>query len=223
MSQELYDLFCEALTPFKQQRFDEVVNLRTRYLTVVLEDLYQSHNTSAILRSMESFGIQDGYLIENTNPFQHLQRISKGAGKWLTLHRYNSTRSNTAECVRDLKNKGYRLAVTHLHGNSIPLSELDLSQKTALVMGTELSGASDYMVEQADVLVHIPMQGFTESLNVSAATSIALQHLTTNLRGSSLDWQLSEEEKLELKLEWARHSIHWWKHIEAEWHNKKHV
>ena len=103
MSQELYDLFSEALTPFKQQRFNEVVDLRTRYLTVVLEDLYQSHNTSAILRSMESFGIQDGYLIENTNPFQHLQRISKGAGKWLSLHRYNSTRNNTVECVRDLK------------------------------------------------------------------------------------------------------------------------
>lgn len=223
MSQELYDLFREALTPFKQQRFNEVVNSRTRHLTVVLEDLYQSHNTSAILRSMESFGIQDGYLIENSNPFQHLQRISKGAGKWLTLHRYNSTRNNTADCVRDLKKRGYRLAVTHLHGNSIPLSELNLSHKTALVMGTELSGASDFMVEQADVLVHIPMQGFTESLNVSAATSIALQQLTTNLRNSTHNWQLTEPEKLELKLEWARHSIHWWKHIEAEWKNINHV
>lgn len=218
MSQQLYSLFCEHLTEHKQRRFDEVARARTRHFTVVLEDIYQSQNSSAILRSAESFGVQDLHLIENTNPFFHYQRISKGASKWLTLHHYNQAKDNTRACFEQLKAQGYHIAVTHLNEKTIPLQQLDFTKKIALVMGTELTGASETATEMADSLVSIPMVGFTESLNVASAAGIAMHYATEKIRADKhIPWQLSEEEILEVKLQWARNSIYWWEKIESDW------
>lgn len=218
MSQQLYSLFCEHLSEHKQRRFEDVANARTRHFTVVLEDIYQSQNASAILRSAESFGVQDLHLIENIHPFFHYQRISKGASKWLTLHAYNQTNNNTRACFEQLKAQGYHIAVTHLNEKTIPLQQLDFTQKIALVMGTELTGASTTATELADSLVSIPMVGFTESLNVAAAASIAMHFATEHIRSQpNINWSLTEEEKLEVKLNWARNSIYWWEKIESDW------
>jgi tRNA (guanosine-2'-O-)-methyltransferase len=219
MSEGLYTVLSEHLTPRKRELFDSIASLRTRHLTLVLEDVYQAQNSSAVLRSMESWGIQDIYAIENSNTFLMHRRIAKGAFDWLTVHRFHEHKNNTLACMADLKSKGYKVVATALHENAIPLEELDITQKTAIVMGTELSGVSDAILEQADENVVIPMHGFTESLNVSVAASVIMQHLSNKLRKSNIPWQLSEEEQLELKIEWAKQSIHWSKHLVEMYEN----
>lgn len=219
MSEGLYKVLSEHLTPRKRELFDSIASLRTRHLTLVLEDVYQAHNSSAVLRSMESWGIQDIYAIENTNAFHMHRRIAKGAFDWLTVHRYHEHKNNTQACIDDLKSRGYKVVATALHENAIPLEELEITDKTAIVMGTELSGVSQAILEQADVNVVIPMHGFTESLNVSVAASVIMQHLSNKLRKSNIPWQLSQEEQLELKIEWAKQSIHWSKHLVEMYEN----
>jgi tRNA (guanosine-2'-O-)-methyltransferase len=219
MSEGLYTVLSEHLTPRKRELFDSIASLRTRHLTLVLEDVYQAQNSSAVLRSMESWGIQDIYAIENSNTFLMHRRIAKGAFDWLTVHRFHEHKNNTLACMADLKSKGYKVVATALHKNAIPLEELDITQKTAIVMGTELSGVSDAILEQADENVVIPMHGFTESLNVSVAASVIMQHLSNKLRKSNIPWQLTPEEQLELKIEWAKQSIHWSKHLVEMYEN----
>ena len=221
MSEGLYKVLSEHLTPRKRELFDSIASLRTRHLTLVLEDVYQAHNSSAVLRSMESWGIQDIYAIENTNPFHMHRRIAKGAFDWLSIHQFHEHKNNTLACIQDLKSKGYKVVATALHENAIPLEELDITQKTAIVMGTELSGVSSTILEQADENVVIPMHGFTESLNVSVAASVIMQHLSNKLRKSNIPWQLSQEEQLELKIEWAKQSIHWSKHLVEMYENRE--
>lgn len=221
MSEGLYKVLSEHLTPRKRELFESIASLRTRHLTLVLEDVYQAHNSSAVLRSMESWGIQDIYAIENTNPFHMHRRIAKGAFDWLTIHQFHEHKNNTLACIQDLKSKGYKVVATALHENAIPLEELDITQKTAIVMGTELSGVSSTILEQADENVVIPMHGFTESLNVSVAASVIMQHLSNKLRKSNIPWQLSPEEQLELKIEWAKQSIHWSKHLVEMYENRE--
>jgi tRNA (guanosine-2'-O-)-methyltransferase len=213
MDQRLYDILSEHLTARKRALFDEIVQNRTRYVTLVMEDLYQAQNTSAIQRSAESWGIQDLYVIENAHTFSHHRRIARGAYDWLTLHRFNQSGNNTRSCFDALRAKGYQIAVTALHAKTISVYDLDLSQKTAVVMGTELTGASQTAMDMADVFVKIPTYGFTESLNVSAASSVIIANLAERLRIENRAWQLSAEEQLELKIHWAKKSIYWSKYI----------
>ncbi len=209
MSQALYDVLREHLTPRKQELFEKIVLQRTRHIALVLEDTYQTHNSSAIARSMESWGIQDLYTIENTHSFHLHRRIARGAYDWLTVHRYHESTNNSMQCIHDLKAKGYKIIATALHQQAVPMEELNIEQKTAIVMGTELTGVSAEILELADEKVVVPMVGFTESLNVSVAASVIIQHLSHRLRKSNINWQLSAEEMLELKIDWARKSIKW--------------
>jgi tRNA (guanosine-2'-O-)-methyltransferase len=218
MLSRLYDLLSEHISDNKRKLFDTVLEERTRHVTLIMEDLYQAQNTSAIQRSAESFGIQDLHVIENKHVFSHHRRISKGSADWLTMHRYNeSTSNNTETCINALKQQGYQVVVTALHEKTISLHEVDLSRKTAVLMGTELTGASEAAMRMADVYMKIPTFGFTESLNVSVASAIIMQHLTHRMRMENRSWQLSEEEKLNLKIEWAKQSIYWSKYIVEMW------
>lgn len=216
----LYNLLSEHISEHKRNLFELVLAERTRYVTLVMEDLYQAQNTSAIQRSAESFGVQDLHVVENTHTFSHHRRISKGSSDWLSLHRYNEQGvNNTERCLAGLKAKGYKIVVTALHEKTVDLHELDLSEKTAVLMGTELSGASDTAMQMADVYMKIPTFGFTESLNVSAASAIILQHLTHRIRHEHRSWQLTDDEKLALKIEWAKRSVYWSKYIVDMWEN----
>lgn len=220
MHSRLYELLSEHLTEHKRALFERVLAERTRHVTLVMEDLYQAQNTSAIQRSAESFGVQDLHVIENKHTFSHHRRISKGSADWITMHRYNSQgNDNTEFCLTTLKKQGYQIVVTALHEKTISLHEVDLTKKTAVLMGTELTGASETAMKQADVFMKIPTVGFTESLNVSVASAIILQQLTHRLRKENIRWQLSDEEKLMLKIDWAKRSIYWSKHIIDMWEN----
>lgn len=188
------------LTPRRQNLFEKVVSQRTNYFTVVTQDVYQLHNTSAVIRSCDVFGVQNVHVIEERQPRRIDKEIAMGAQKWVDVNRYNST----GNCISALKEKGYKIVATSPHGNAEFLDDFDISKPSAIFFGTEKDGLSQEVFKSADTSLKIPMQGFTESLNISVSAAIILQALGNRLRNSNLPWQLSKEEKIELKFKWAQ-------------------
>ncbi|MCK0131541.1 RNA methyltransferase [Flavobacteriaceae bacterium F08102] len=195
------------LTPRRKARFNEVLANRTRHFTVVLEDIFQKHNTSAIVRSCDVFGIQDLYVIEKRYHSYVSNQVAKGAQKWIDFHQYDGGGDNTKLCIRALRKKGYQLIATTPHEESSMLADFDITRKSAFIFGVEKRGVSEEMMAEADGYLKIPMVGFTESLNVSVATAIILQSLTERLRNSTVNWQLSKDEIDEIRLDWCMKSI----------------
>jgi len=196
------------VTENRLNRIEEVLAERTRYLTVALEDIYQSQNASAVLRSCECFGIQNIHIIENYNPYSINPMVLKGSDKWLSIHRYNQTDDNTANFVDRLKSEGYRIIATSLGESSTLLKDFDIERgKCAIVFGNEHQGVSKYMMEQADEYLKIPIRGFTQSLNISVSAGIIISHMIENLRNSSVGWQLTDTEKDILRAEWLQCSV----------------
>ena len=193
----------EFVSEKRKQRFQDVLSQRTNFITVAVEDVYQMHNTSAVIRSCESFGIQQAHLIEGRYGKRLDKEIAMGAQKWVDIHRY----THSIEAIEALKNKGYRIVATSPHATSSSLQDFKPQNRIALFFGTETKGLSDMVLDSADLLLRIPTVGFTESLNISVSAAIILQHLTTNLRASTFDWRLTEEEMLEKRLDWAKKSI----------------
>lgn len=196
------------VTRRRRELFDQVLNFRTRYITVVLEDIYQSHNASAVLRTCECFGIQDVHIIENRNKYNINPDVVLGANKWLNLKKYNRQDYNTGEAIRELRDQDYRIIATTLNEKAVPLHNFDLDTgKCALFFGTELTGLTDMVLEVADEFLHIPIHGFTESFNISVSAAIILNQLTMRLHQSDLPWRLSDVEREEQLLEWLKKSI----------------
>lgn len=192
----------------KNALFDSLIQERTDYVTVVMEDLFQSHNQSAVMRSADCYGIQNVHLIENRNHYDSTSTVSQGARDWLTLYRHRELKNNTLPTINQLKAEGYRIIATTPHSNDVMIDELDLEKgKMAFFMGTELTGLSDQVISQADEFVKVPMFGFTESLNVSVCAAIIMYSVTQRLRKSTLDWRLSEDRKYEVLFQWYRNTI----------------
>jgi tRNA (guanosine-2'-O-)-methyltransferase len=202
------------ITERRMELFEQVLRYRTRYITVALEDIYQPHNASAVLRSCECFGIQDIHIIENKNEYRINPDVVMGATKWLELRRYREKEFNTSDAIMELRQKGYRIVATTVRDGSVPLEEFDVTKgKFALFFGTELTGLTDSMLEEADEYLMIPMRGFTESFNISVSAAIMLHHLTQSMYKSDVDWPLSEKEKDDLLVKWLRKSI---KHLRGK-------
>ena len=188
-------------------RLKEVLNERTNHITLVLEDVYQTHNFSAVLRSADIFGIQTTNFIENRNKYKISEDVSMGSTQWLTLNRYQHHENNTRACLTDLKAKGYKIVATSLHKNSVSLQELDVSKPIAIVFGTELTGISSDVEEMADEFVKLPMYGFTESFNISVCAALCMYELSTKIRKQVANFGLSLPEKEDIYIEWLKASI----------------
>lgn len=191
------------ITDSRKERFTEILSLRTNHFTVAVEDVFQMHNTSAVIRSCEVFGVQQAHLIEQRFGKRLDAKIAMGAQKWVDTFRYESTQ----ECMDTLRGKGYQIVATTPHEDAYLLNDFDITQKSAFFFGTEKSGLSKEVLEQADTYLKIPMVGFTESLNISVCVAIILQQLTEKLRKSSISWQLSEAEKTRIRIDWTKKSI----------------
>ena len=191
------------LTAQRKERFLEVLNFRTNFLTVVAEDVFQMHNASAIVRSCDVFGIQQLHLIVEQFGNRIDKNIAVGAQRWVDVNNYTSS----AECLEQLKRKGYRIVATTPSPEAINLNEYRIDEKAALFFGTEKDGLSNSVMEAADDTLQIPMVGFSESLNVSVSVAIILQVLTAKLRESDLPWQLEQKEILTRRLDWAKKTI----------------
>ncbi len=197
------------ITPRRSELIDIVLEMRTGYITVVLEDIYQPHNASAVLRTCDCFGIQDVHIIENRNQYKINPDITLGSEKWLNIYKHHhDTKNNTLEVIDMLKNQGYKIIATTLRTDSFSLEEFDLTkQKIALFFGTELNGLSDDAIHHADEFIKIPMVGFTQSFNISVSAAIILYSLTNRLRTSSVSWELTHNEKMDLKIKWIKQGL----------------
>jgi tRNA (guanosine-2'-O-)-methyltransferase len=205
-------LLIEYLSQFLSERrlelMKHVLDNRTRYFTILLEDIIQPQNASAVLRTCECLGIQDIHIVENANKYQYNPGVAMGAGKWTHLIKYNKGEHNSREAIRVLKENNYRIVATVPGENCIKLPDFDVTKgKAAFVFGSELNGISDIIRDNADELLTIPMYGFTESYNISVSAAIILFSFVEKLHVSEVNWKLSTEEYNNLFLEWLKASI----------------
>ena len=191
------------ITENRKEGFKRVLENRTKHFTIAMEDVYQLHNTSAVMRSCEVFGIQELNVIEQRFGKRIDKEIALGAEKWVDVRRFSTIQN----CIDDLKGKGYQIIATTPHNDSCLLQDFDISKPSAIFFGTEKLGLSEEVMQQADGYLKIPMVGFTESLNISVSAAIIIQDITARLRRSALDWKLTEDEFLEKQLDWTRKSI----------------
>jgi tRNA (guanosine-2'-O-)-methyltransferase len=203
------------LTDNRKEKFLKVLKDRTKHFTIAVEDVFQMHNASAVMRSCEVFGIQELHVIEERYGKRIDKEIAMGAQKWVDISTYDSV----TNCIDTLKNKGYQIIATTPHENDCLMENFDITKPSALFFGTERDGLSEEILRRADGFLKIPMVGFTESLNISVSASIIIQNLTNRLRNSDIDWQLTEEEILVKRLDWAKKSIKDIKRIEERYYS----
>lgn len=218
---KLIDFLTGFVTNARINKFNQVIKNRTRYITVALENIFQPHNASAVLRSCDCFGIQDIHIIENEFKYEVNDDIALGSSKWLTLIKYDGSKNNTQICIENLRNSGYKIIATTPHKDDCLIEDLPIDNKIALFFGTEQSGISHNVTENADGFVKIPMYGFTESFNISVSVALSLYNLSSRLRKSHYDWQLSQQERTEIILQWLKNSVKDFVLLEKEF-NKMH-
>ncbi|MCB0763402.1 MAG: RNA methyltransferase [Flavobacteriales bacterium] len=219
--QETYTRLCEFISENKRDLFDRLAPLRTRHITVVLEDVYQPQNASAVVRTSDLLGIQDIHIIENRNKFTVNPDVTLGSSKWVGMHRYRGPENNTGQCIDALRKAGYAIVVTSPRAPEITPNTIDLERPMAFCFGTELTGASDELMAAADVSMRIPMYGFTESYNISVSAAIVLYTVMERLRASNIPWQLDAAGVMALKLQWARKVVHSAAHLEERFRRER--
>ena len=196
------------LTPRRNSLFDKVLSFRTRHFTIVVEDTYQDHNASALIRNCDCFGIQDLHIIEEINKYRLAKGMTQGAEKWIDLHYYSEYDDNTQMCIDHLKSSGYAIVATTPHQDDCLIDEYDINKKSAFFFGKERTGLSQKILDQADEFLKIPLYGFSESFNVSVSAALLLKSLTERLHATkTINWQLSEEELTDLKIAWCQKTI----------------
>jgi tRNA (guanosine-2'-O-)-methyltransferase len=196
----------QFITPERIEKQEGVLAERTKYITAVIEDIYQPHNASAVIRTCDCFGIQDLHIIENQNDYRVNPKVALGSGQWVNVVKHRELENNSVACIDELKAKGYKVVATTPHTEN-SIYDLSLDQPVALVFGNEKEGISDLVKDHADELVKIPMYGFTESFNISVSAALCLSLLSEKLRTTDIDWHLSEEEKTTLMVNWAKNHL----------------
>lgn len=221
------------VTESRLELFHRVLGERTRYITVLLEDIYQAQNASAVLRTCDCVGVQDVHIVEEINEYEINPDVSVGSNLWLNLHHYDSGRPATREthnrkpdpaggeqivkAIKALKKDGYRIVATSPHREGISPETFDLEKgKAAFMFGTELEGLTDRALEMADEYIQIPMVGFTESYNISVSAALILYTIRKRLEGSIIQWRITEEEQAEILRDWLRGSIKLGEQIEKK-------
>ncbi len=207
------------LTPERKARFDAVLPNRTKHFTVATEDVYQLHNTSAVIRSCDVFGIQEVHIVEERNSKRIDREIAMGSQKWVDLQRFHTVK----DCIQNLKENDYQIVATTPHENNRVLADFDIRKKSCFFFGRETEGLSQEVLEAADCFLKIPMVGFTESLNISVSAAIILQDVTNKLRKSDVKWQLSEQEQLEKRLDWISKTLKSYDEIVERYYESKTV
>lgn len=196
---ELLEFLSSFLTPERIARIKQVLARRTNHLTVVLEDIYDPHNASAVLRSCDAMGVQTVHVIQDKHRFHLNEAVAMGSGKWLDLLYYTDTES----CFKQLRSMGYFIAAASPpNSHSVFLGDFKRHPRTAIVMGSERDGLSPFAREKSDALLTIPMRGFAESFNLSVSAAL----LIFNLRADDLPG-LGPEELEEIEYRWVAGSL----------------
>tara|TARA_B100000497_G_scaffold126195_1_gene164453 strand:+ start:2848 stop:3510 length:663 start_codon:yes stop_codon:yes gene_type:complete len=198
----LLDYLSQFLTDERKVQLNKVIDQRTNHFAVALENIYQPHNSNAVIRSCDCFGIQDCHVIETINEFRFSKNVSKGATKWINVHRHKGT----TQAISALRREGYQIVATTPHTDDCNLEDFDVSKKSVFFFGAEKRGLSQTVLNEADVFLKIPMVGHTESLNISVSAAIILQHVSRMIREENIAWQLTTEEKETLRLSFTKSS-----------------
>ncbi|WP_367897517.1 TrmH family RNA methyltransferase [Leptospira sp. WS58.C1] len=210
-AKKLEEYFKTLISAEKVSKIQEVASFRTKYLTIVLEDIFQPYNASAPVRTSECLGLAEIHVVENKNSYKPNEGIALGAQKWIQIHKYQKPNfDNTRHCISGLKEKGYRIVATspYTFENSYELDTLPLDKPSAILFGSEEHGLSSYAREEADVFLKLPMYGFTESYNISVTVAIVLSHLVFRLRKEVPNWTLTEEEKVYIRNSYYKKCLH---------------
>lgn len=160
------------MTPERKDKLNAVLNKRQNDITVVLENVFDPHNISAVMRSCDAVGIQDIYIL-NTKIPRHKKwgaKSSSSAAKWLTIHQFE----DAEECFSSLRQNYSTILTTHLSSDAVDLYSVDLAKSIALVFGNEHSGVSEEIRSMADGNFIIPQVGIIRSLNISVACAVTL-------------------------------------------------
>ena len=207
LNKKLINHLNEFIVNERKELFEKKIQERTKHITIILENIYQGRNISASIRSADCFGVQDVHIIENNNLFNQDPSVSIGSEKWISLYRYNQKKQNTKDTINKLKRDGYKIIVTTPHAKAKTLYDLNISNKNALLFGSEGDGCSEIALNMADEKIKIPLYGFSESFNISVSVALCLQHLTYKLRKSKFNWKLTNKEKEKIMLQWLKKSI----------------
>lgn len=204
IKKSLVDHLSQFVTPNRQRLISNALDKRTNYLTVVLEDIYQSQNASAVLRTCDCLGIQNIHVIENKNEYTINPDVALGSTKWIDINHYNEPETkNHLECIKGLKAKGFKIVATMPNENDLSLWDLDVEKGPyAFVFGNEKDGISPETAEQADHFVTIPMFGFTESYNISVSAAIILSQVIKDLNQKKVSYTFNDKQKLSTQLQW---------------------
>jgi tRNA (guanosine-2'-O-)-methyltransferase len=205
------------------KRFDEVLSQRTAHIRVVLEDVYQGHNASAVLRSCDCFGVQHVHFIENKHHMKVNDEVAMGSSNWLTLHQHRGELNNTQKTLEQLKQQGYRIVATTPHRKDHTIDTLPVSSKMALVFGTEIDGITEDVIKMADDFVKIPMYGFTESYNISVSAALCLYEITGRMRKEVKEFSIQGEERTDIYLKWLTNSIDSGELLVKDWKVKNNI
>jgi tRNA (guanosine-2'-O-)-methyltransferase len=191
------------MTTERQKKIESVLAKRQNNLTVVLENVFDPHNISAVMRSCDAVGIMEIYVL-NTKIPRHTkwgERSSSSAHKWLTVHQH----SNISECLQELKKKYEKILTTHLSSDAVSLYEADLTEKVALVFGNEHDGVSEELRTLCDGNFIIPQVGMIRSLNISVACAVTLYEAFRQKQkaGHYQKQSLTDKEYTSLSNEWG--------------------
>ncbi len=193
----------EFKTERRLNKIVSAVKARQFSLHVVLENIHDPHNVSAILRSCDAVGVPKVALLYNYEPFPKLSRVvSASANKWIEKEKFKTTE----ECFGKLRSEGYKIYASALNEKAVDLHSIDFTQKISIVLGNEHRGASKEVLEQADEIFYIPMFGMVQSLNVSVASAVTLYEALRQRKAKGLyeDNGLSEEEINHVVEQWCQ-------------------
>lgn len=191
------------MTPERRAKIKSVLSKRQNDITIVLENVFDPHNISAVMRTCDAAGVQELYVL-NTKIPRHKKwgaRSSSSAAKWLTIHQFE----NAEECFASLRKKYSKILATHLSSDAVNLYSIDLTQPLALVFGNEHSGVSEEIRSLADGNFIIPQTGIIRSLNISVACAVTLYeaYRQKTLAGHYDTTKLNDEDLNELMEKWG--------------------
>jgi len=198
-----YEYLQQFLTEERLSKIEHYAQESSDFVLPVMEDIYQFRNAAAIVRSVEACGFHKVVAMEKDNFFDPNLKVTKGADTWVEVEKM----PRTIESLQNIKNRGYKIVAVSAENNAKMLPDYKIEEPIALVFGTEWEGTTDELLDFADETLAIPMYGFTKSFNVSVAAAICMYELKQKLLKSDIDYKLSEEKLLQLKIRWAMNSI----------------
>ena len=200
---EIYDYIKQFLTEERLKKIEHFSVESSDFVLPVMEDVYQYRNAAAIVRSVEACGFHQVVALEEENVFNPNLKVTKGADTWVKVEKLPRNLAS----LQEIKSRGYKILAVSPEKNATMLPDYEVKEPIALVFGTELEGVSQEILDFADETLAIPMYGFTKSFNVSVAAAICMYELKQKLMKSNIDYKLSEEKLLQMKIRWALNSI----------------